>query len=72
LSETITWQSGGTISSGSLSYDAVGNVLSRSTSQASIQGVSGSGGNETQNFCYDEQNRMVWASNSVAATPQSG
>ncbi len=72
LSDTSTWQSGGTIYSGSMSYDAVGNVLSRMTSQASIQGVSGSGGNETQNFCYDEQNRLVWASNSVAATPQSG
>jgi len=28
-----------------------------------VPGVSGSGGSETQNICYDEQNRLVWAGN---------
>ncbi|GHO93784.1 hypothetical protein KSF_038320 [Reticulibacter mediterranei] len=55
-----------------MGYDKVGNVLSRATTQAAVPGVTGSGGNETQNFCYDEQSRLVWASNSVAASPGSG
>jgi RHS repeat-associated protein len=71
-SKTTTWQSDSSaIYSDSVGYDNVGNVLSRATTQAAVPGVTGSGGNETQNFCYDEQSRMVWASNSVAATPGS-
>ena len=31
-----------------------------------MPGASGSGGSETQNFCYDEQNRLVWAGNSCS------
>ncbi len=72
-SKTTTWQSdGSTIFSDSVGYDKVGNVLSRATTQAAVPGVTGSGGSETQNFCYDEQSRLVWASNSVAASPGSG
>ena len=40
------------------------NLVSLSTTQAAVPGASGSGGSETQNFCYDEQNRLVWAGNS--------
>ncbi len=29
-----------------------------------MPGTNNSGGSETQNFCYDEQNRLVWAGNS--------
>ncbi len=36
-----------------------------------MPGASGSGGSETQNFCYDEQNRLVWAGNS-GAQPGAG
>jgi len=38
-------------------------VLSRATTQAAIPGQSGSGGSDTQNYCYDEHNRLVWAAN---------
>jgi RHS repeat-associated protein len=65
---STTWQSGsgasGTIFSDALAYDAVGNVISRVTNQGAVGGQSNSGGSETQNFCYDEQNRLVWAGNS--------
>lgn len=65
---STTWQSSsggtGTIFSDALAYDAVGNVISRATTHASINRQSNSGGSETQNFCYDEQNRLLWAGNS--------
>ncbi|HLG63995.1 MAG TPA: RHS repeat-associated core domain-containing protein [Ktedonosporobacter sp.] len=65
---SATWQSGsgssGTIFSQGRSYDPLGNVASISTTLAAVPGQSGSGGSETQNFCYDEQNRLVWAGNS--------
>src|SRR5713226_10379669 len=54
----------GTLFSQSGNYDNAGNVTSLSTTQAAVPGQSGSGGSETQNFCYDEQNRLVWAGNS--------
>ncbi len=41
------------------------------TTQAAVPGQSGSGGSETQNFCYDEQNRLVWAGNS-GTQPSAG
>ena len=67
-STNATWQGGsgtsGTILSQSRSYDPASNVISLSTTQAAVPGQSGSGGSETQNFCYDEQNRLVWAGNS--------
>jgi RHS repeat-associated protein len=69
---STAWVSGGaTIYSDGLSYDPAGNVISRTSTQASVAGVSGSGGSEVSNFCYDEQNRMVWASNTTAATAGS-
>ncbi|MDQ2903873.1 MAG: hypothetical protein M3Y81_10000 [Chloroflexota bacterium] len=72
---TGTWQAGsgtsGTILDQSIGYDAAGNVSSQTTTQASVQGQSVSGGSETQVFCYDEQNRLVWASN-AQATPSAG
>jgi len=64
---TATWLSGsgssGTILSQSRSYDPASNVTSLSTTLAAVPGVSGSGGSETQNYCYNEQNRLVWAGN---------
>ncbi len=72
---TATWQSGsgqsGTIYQDGVSYDAVGNVTSRVSIQAVVPGQSGSGGSDTQNFCYDEQNRLVWAGNS-GTVPAAG
>ena len=68
VSALATWQSGsgatGTIFSQGRTYDPVGNVTSVSTTLAAVPGQSGSGGSETQNFCYDEENRLVWAGNS--------
>lgn len=65
---SATWQSGsgasGTIFSQSISYDNASNVIGASTTQAAVPGQNGSGGSEVQNFCYDEQNRLVWAGNS--------
>jgi RHS repeat-associated protein len=73
LSTTTTWQNGGgTISSDALTYDAVGNVTSRTTTQAAVPGVANSGGTEVQNFCYNEQNELVWASNASVPTPATG
>ena len=46
------------------SYDNAGNVTSINSLFASVSGQSGSGGSETQNFCYDEQNRLIWSGNS--------
>src|SRR5579885_507798 len=67
VTASATWQSGsgstGTIFSQGRSYDAVGNVTSLSTTLAAVPGQNGSGGSETQNFCYDEENRLVWAGN---------
>ncbi len=63
-----SWQGGssnsGTAFSQTRTYDPASNVISLSTTQAAVPGQSGSGGSETQNFCYDEQNRLVWAGNS--------
>ncbi len=65
---TATWLSGsgnsGTILSQSKTYDASSDVTSLSTTLAAVPGARGSGGSETQNFCYSEQNRLVWAGNS--------
>ncbi len=45
-------------------YDPASNVISLSMSLPAVPGYSGSGGSEVSNFCYDEQNRLVWAGNS--------
>ncbi len=67
-SASATWQSGsgnsGTAFSQSLAYDPASNLTSLSTNQAAVPGVNNSGGSETKVFCYDEQNRLVWAGNS--------
>ena len=34
---------------------------------ATVQGQSSSGGSETQNFCYNELNQLIWAGNPAAA-----
>lgn len=72
---TASWQSGsgttGTIFSSGRTYDPVGNVTSTQTTHAVVPGVSNSGGSETQVFCYDEQNRLVWAGNS-GTVPAAG
>ena len=63
-----TWQSGSgsteTILNIDRGYDAVGNVIGQATWYTSLSGASNTGGSEVQNFCYDEQNRLVWAGNS--------
>src|SRR5689334_6062005 len=48
----------------SRSYDNAGNVIGQTTSQAQVLGQSASGGTQTENFCYDEQGRLIWAGNS--------
>ncbi|HEX7733346.1 MAG TPA: RHS repeat-associated core domain-containing protein, partial [Ktedonobacteraceae bacterium] len=64
---TANWLPGsgnsGQILSQGRSYDNAGNVISSATTFAAVPGQSGSGGSEAQNFCYDEQNRLVWAGN---------
>src|SRR5262249_12973189 len=66
-STSATWLGGsgtsGTILTQSRSYDSASNVTSVSTVLSSVPGISNSGGSEVQNFCYDEQNRLVWAGN---------
>ncbi len=68
INSTATWQAGsgssGTIFSQSPTYDPAGNVISQTTTLAAVPGQSASGGSETQNFCYDEEDRLVWAGNS--------
>jgi RHS repeat-associated protein len=65
---TAIWQGGsgsnGTIFGNSRTYDPAGNVISLTTTRAAIPGQNNSGGSETQNFCYDAQNHLVWAGNS--------
>jgi RHS repeat-associated protein len=72
---TATWQSGsgssGQIFDQSRWYDAASNLVSLSTTQAAVPGQSGSGGSETQNFCYTEQSQLVWAGNS-GSQPAAG
>jgi len=71
-SASASWQSGsgnsGTAFSQNLTYDAASNLTSLSTTQASVPGQSNSGGSETQVFCYDAQNRLVWAGNTGTPT----
>ena len=75
VSATAAWQSGsgstGNIFSATQSYDAVGNITSKSVTHTVVPGQTGSGGSTTQNFCYDEQNRLVWAGNS-GTQPSAG
>ena len=54
----------GTLFNQSTSYDNAGNVTSLTTTQAQVQGQSVSGGSQTENFCYDAQNHLLWAGNS--------
>ena len=65
--DTANWQSGsgssGNIFTQTLTFDAVSNLTNLVTTQAAVPGVTNSGGSETQVFCYDEQNRLVWAGN---------
>ncbi|GCE12017.1 hypothetical protein [Tengunoibacter tsumagoiensis] len=62
---TATWQSGSnateTLFSSLRSYDPVGTVKSVNSTYGVVPDQSNSGGSETQNFCYDELNRLVWA-----------
>src|SRR5260221_47280 len=74
-SATATWgaNSGtsGTIFSQARTYDPVSNVASLCTTQAAVPGTTNSGSNETEAFCYDEQNRLVWAGN-TGTPPAAG
>jgi RHS repeat-associated protein len=69
---TATWgaNSGnsGTYFSQGLTYDPASNLTSLATTQAAVTGNSNTGGSETQVFCYDEQNRLLWAGNSGTPT----
>ena len=64
---TASWLPGsgnsGQILAQGRTYDNASNVTGVNTTFAAVPGQSGSGGSETQNFCYDEQNRLVWAGN---------
>lgn len=68
ITSTATWQpasgSTGSIFESARSYDPVGNVITTSMTHGAIDGVSGSGGSETSNFCYDVRNRLLWGGNS--------
>ncbi len=72
---SATWQSGsgtsGTVYSQALGYDAASNLTSSSTTQATVSGATSSGGSETELYCYDEQNCLVWAGNS-GTVPAAG
>lgn len=48
------------------SYDAAGNVASVTTTLAAVGSTPG--GSETQAFCYDDLDRLTWAS-SATGTP---
>jgi RHS repeat-associated protein len=73
--DTATWGAGsgqsGQIFSESRWYDFAGNVVSLATTQAAVPGQSGSGGSETENYCYNEQDELVWASNASNPSPTS-
>ncbi len=64
---TTNWLPGsgnsGEILGSTRAYDNAGNVTSLNTYFVSVPGQSASGGTETQNFCYDEQNHLIWAGN---------
>jgi YD repeat-containing protein len=64
---TTNWLPGsgtsGEILGSARTYDNASNVTSLNTFFAAVPGQSASGGTEVQNFCYDEQNRMVWSGN---------
>jgi len=72
LTTSASWQSGsgtsGTIYSQTRTLDPVGNVIDIATTQAAVPGTNNSGGSANEVFCYDGQNRLVWAGNS--GTPQ--
>ena len=67
MSVSATWQGGsgqsGTILSQTRTLDNADNVINLTTTLAAASGQSNSGGAETQNFCYNEQNQLVWAGN---------
>ena len=72
LSTSTSWQSGGgAIFSQTRTYDPASNVTSLSTTQAAVPNTTNSGGSETEAFCYDEYNRLVWAGN-TGAPPAAG
>ncbi len=64
---TTNWLPGsgnsGEILGQSRTYDNASNVTNTNTFFSSVPGESGSGGTEAQNFCYNEQNELVWAGN---------
>ncbi|HVB20329.1 MAG TPA: RHS repeat-associated core domain-containing protein, partial [Ktedonobacteraceae bacterium] len=77
IETNATWQSGsgtsGTILDQQRSYDPASNVTSLATTLAGVPGKSGSGGSETENFCYNAQDKLVWAGNSgTQPTPGNG
>src|SRR5713226_7310736 len=61
----------GTIFSQTRTYDPASNVTSLATTQAAVPNTTNSGGSETEAFCYDEQNRLVWAGN-TGTPPAAG
>ncbi|HLZ57195.1 MAG TPA: RHS repeat-associated core domain-containing protein, partial [Ktedonosporobacter sp.] len=67
-SVTASWLAGsgssGNVFTQTPTYDAASNITKLATTQVAVPGVTNSGGSETQVFCYDEQNRLVWAGNS--------
>ncbi len=76
VEESGTWQSGsgqsGQFFDQARGYDAASNVETETTTMSQTGGQSGSY-SDTQNFCYDEQNRLVWAGNyGTQPSPGSG
>ncbi len=71
---SATWQAGsgqsGTFFDEAQGYDPASNVDTVTTTMNQPNGQSGIY-SETQNFCYDEQNRLLWAGNS-GTQPSAG
>jgi len=71
--DTATWQSGsgqsGQFFDETRSFDQASNLVSQTTTLAAVTGLSSTAGSETNDYCYDEQNRLVWASNSQQPSP---
>ena len=49
-------------------FDPASNLTSLVTTEGAVTGNSNTGGSETQVFCYDEQNRLLWAGNTSTPT----
>jgi RHS repeat-associated protein len=71
--DTATWQSGsgqsGQFFDETRSFDQASNLVSQTTTMAAVTGLNSTAGSETNDYCYDEQNRLIWASNNQQPSP---